>query len=206
MSTFALVPHRCLSGLLLLLCAACADFRYYAPRENQNGAGPNGHPAAVYALAADDANARGELRLWSRGASGQHFEDQDGRDVHRVEVHVGFELENTGYVPLELVAIRGEAGRLSLVRTEGEATAGPGQTARLDTWLLATDVASARDLDAFAIRFEVLAQERPILRQVTPFGPWSPPDPRRDDPWFFGPHWSYGVGLGFGLGWHWHCH
>ena len=63
---------RYLPLALALLATACVDQRYFAPRENENGFGPGGHPAAVYPLLGEDA--AGEVRVWSRGSRG----DTDG--------------------------------------------------------------------------------------------------------------------------------
>ena len=71
------------AALFCLLSAACATDRHFAPRENRNGEGPSGEPAAVYALAPP---LQGEVRLWSDGAARTEI---DGKDATRV--HVGFE-------------------------------------------------------------------------------------------------------------------
>lgn len=193
-----------LMALVLSVCG-CVDQRYFAPRENRNGTGPGGYPAAVYPFASEGRDVDGELRIWSRGASGE-ADDRDP-DAYRVEVHVGFELENNGETPLELAGVRSERDDLSLVRIEGEARAAPGSTARVDSWFLAPGASSAADVSDFAIRHEVVAGDRKVLNQVTPFSFWYRPDPRDYDPWFFG-HRRYGYHghWGFGLGFGWGCY
>ena len=86
--------------LLLLLTAGCWQARYFTPRENLNGTGPDGRPAALYKVQEDAATqSQGDVRIWSAGAKARFVED----DKEVVELHVGFEIENTGKVPLELV-------------------------------------------------------------------------------------------------------
>ena len=81
---------------LLLLSCACSNHRYFVPRENTNGTGPGGYPAAVYRIDAGVlGGAVGEVRVWSEGA---HFVDTEDDEV--VELHLGFEIENTSTVPL----------------------------------------------------------------------------------------------------------
>lgn len=163
---------------LLLLQAACWSPRYFTPREHVNGTGPKGHAAAVYSVAGADAAQPpgGEVRMWSQGARAHYDANQD----EVVQLHIGFELENTGAEPLQLdlAGMRCEevmVGGLLLppfapLRVEGDGYAPPGSTARVDvTFQPAAE--APRDIEGFAIRFTVLAGERRALSQVTPFGP-----------------------------------
>lgn len=189
--------------LCLLLCSACANHRYFAPRENQNGTGPGGYPAAVYALQAE--GVLGEVRLWSRGSS------KNDSDPPAIELHLGFEVENTGSTPLELDlgVLRldelwidtAPQGPLRPAWISGDAVAQPGATARFDAWFQPPGARSARTIDAFQVRFQVRSGERVVLLQVTPFEPWRPPDPY-DDPWYWGGGWGFGGGWFVGH----HCH
>ncbi|MBX3462879.1 MAG: hypothetical protein KF830_06890 [Planctomycetes bacterium] len=181
-------------GLLVVVLAfvfgGCALPRAFMPRENRNGTGPEGHPAAVYALGG--VPPVGEVRLWSGGA-----ERADGG----VELHLGFELENTSAEPIALdlasllcadvwVAGRPLAASVSPARLEGAAEAGPGGSAWLDAWFR-LDAGRPRDVDAFTVRFRVLAGERELLAQATPFLPLVVDDGWRDE-WFlwYGGYWG----------------
>lgn len=172
-----------------LLAAACANHRDFLPRENPNGCGPGGQPAAVYPVVAGEA--RGEVRLWSRG-SGR----ADGGVDAPTEVHVGFELENTGSVPLRLAAevlqldelLVGEERYVEVrpARTAGAPLAEPGRSTRFEAWFRPAR-GGPRDVVGFAVRFRIDAGERPVLVQVTPFAPFVVRDPYPYDPWFWGP-------------------
>jgi hypothetical protein len=197
-------------GLLLLSCA-CSNHRYFVPRENTNGTGPGGYPAAVYRIDAGVLGGSvGEVRVWSEGA---HFVDTE--DSEEVELHLGFEIENTSTVPLalDLVTLRladVTFGRTRLelepVRTEGVADAAPGTTTRIDAFFRPGHEPWPQDINGFSARFRILAGGQPALTQVTPFAPYSPHDYWYGDPWMWGPgYWGYGVGFGFGYGWH-DCH
>jgi hypothetical protein len=83
--------------LLPVLLIGCSSGRYFAPRENQNGTGPQGSPAAVYPLTDPGGEVLGELRLWSMGAQ-RHREGS----AETTRLHLGFELENLGAEPLRL--------------------------------------------------------------------------------------------------------
>lgn len=86
---------------LLLLAAGCWQPRYFAPRENRNGTSPDGDAAAIYALPpVSGVASAGEVRVWSHGARAHYIEN----DTEVVDLHVGFELENNGSVPLALDA------------------------------------------------------------------------------------------------------
>jgi hypothetical protein len=196
---------------LLALCAGCWNPRYFAPREHVAASGPDGSAAALYTVPAGTANApaAGELRVWSRGARAR-FTDDD-REI--VELHVGFELENNGAEPLQLdpgtivcedLMVDGLLQPpLAPVRIDGDGAASPGATARVDlTFEAPTN--KPRDVDSFAVRFQVRSGEHTLLQQVTPFGVAVR---RVDDRDYWGPGWGWG--LGFGLGWHghhWHHH
>lgn len=189
-------PAAVLRLVLAVLPAACASHRNFTPRENQNGYGPGGQPAAVYALAGD--RARGEVRLWSRGS-----DPAPAPEAELAEVHVGFELENTGQVPLQLAVADLQCDEIWVgeqrlagvraVRTEGDPVAAPGTTARFQAWFPVGAV-GAREVAGFAVRFRVDAEAVPLLLQVTPFAPFVAESSAYDDPWF----WRGG----FGFGWH----
>lgn len=175
--------------------AACGTSRQFAPRENVNGTGPTGWPAAVYPLAAP---AAGEVRLWSDGAVRREI---DGEQVSRLLL--GFELENTGTVPLRLDVeqlhvreLRG-AGQvlpeLQPIQVQGSPAAEPGGVARVDLEFDPGDV-TPRAIDSFQVRWEVSAGEARYA-QVTPFLPWFPEPVYWDHP-----YWGWGWGWG-----HWHC-
>ncbi|MCA8952387.1 MAG: hypothetical protein KDE27_22950 [Planctomycetes bacterium] len=196
---------RSFALLLLLPFCSCVDVRYFAPRENENGTSPSGRPAAVYPFADAEREVAGELRIWSDGAVGDYSETDP--EAYRVEVHVGFELENTGATAVELAGVRSENDSLSLVRLEGETRAAPGQTARVDTWFLAPAAGNARQVQGFAIRHSIVAGEHTIATQVTPFAPWRRNAGYRGpyyyySPWSYGRGWYYG-GSGFGWGAFW---
>ncbi len=195
---------------LLLLQAACWSPRYFTPREHVNGSGPKGHPAAGYAVPAAEPGlaAVGEVRLWSEGARARYDDNED----EVVQVHIGFELENTGDQPLqlELASLQCEEmvvdgllqAPFAAVRIDGDGYAPPGATARLDAFFQPTADAP-RHIEGFSIRFAVLAGERRALAQVTPFGPRQ--QAVSPSPYYwgaFGPYyglgWSYGYGYGFG--------
>lgn len=181
-------------SLVLVAAAACANHRNFVPRENLNGWGPGGQPAAVYPLASGEA--RGEVRLWSRGS-----DPGVGPDAGVTEVHVGFELENTGSVPLqlavdalqcdELVVGEQRLAGVAAATTEGEPSALPGTTTRFHAWFR-PGTGTPRDVVAFAVRFRIDAVAAPVLLQVTPFVRFVPESPWHDDPWL----WS-----GSGFGW-----
>lgn len=190
----------------VFLFAGCSTHRYFAPRENRNGTGPAGDPAAVYVLG--DKPPIGEVRVWSRGADRIEVGDEDA-----VELHVGFEVENTGTEPLVLDAqglvcsdvwVDGKRSTdLPPVRVAGEAEAAPGRSAVLDAWFR-PQAADPYDLDGFSLRFRVRAGDRDALVQVTPFVPYAVPDRWRDDRYFwYGGYWSrHYWGPSFGFGWY----
>jgi hypothetical protein len=191
---------RTLALAASLLCTACVDHRYFAPRENLNGTGPGNHPAAVYPFAADAAV--GEVRIWSRGSHPLGDEDEE----YIAEVHVGFELENNGAVPLQLdvdnlqcegmVIGEKELRGPKPVRTSGKGLAESGTTARVDLWFRPGPEVEPRDVVAFTVRFAVTANGAPVLQQLVPFAPYVREDyyhPYRYDPWMWG--WGFGVGI-----------
>jgi hypothetical protein len=197
-------PFLCLP---LLLCS-CATDRLFAPRENVNGTGPSGMPAAVYQLAPP---ANGEVRVWSEGAE---CAELDGGDATRL--HVGFELENNGSEPLVLesgsVHIEGMATEQGnqpalqpriAVRTE----APPGKTARLDLEFAVDPEVMPRTIRGFEVHWRVVAGAEGYS-QVTPFQPFIPYyyyDCCGGWP-YYGYGYGWGFGWGFGLGYAWHCH
>jgi hypothetical protein len=200
---------------LLFVHAACWGPRYFSPREHQDGTSPSGHPAAVYALPAATAGVAelGELRLWSAGTRARY--DEAGEE--RIELHIGFELENNSDEPLQLdlASIRCEElvvddllqPPLPHQLVEGTGLALPGSTVRVDClYLPPAEVPS--DVDSFSIRFVVRAGDRVVLQQVTPFGPQTRSMAAfRDDPYFYawnsrwGPGWGPGWAVGWGPGW-----
>lgn len=195
-------------ALLLLLwlpLGACAGNRYFAPRENLNGTGPGGYPAAVYPVGATPG--LGEVRVWSTGA---RVVEIDGASV--VEVAVGFELENTGAETLAIdtaslvcaelwVGEQRQQG-LAPVRFDGQAEAGPGTTSRLDVTFRPEHAERARAVTGFTLRFAVVAAGRQVLVQALPFAPHVVPDHWYHDDWFWGrgrywPGITYGVHHGY---------
>ena len=63
---------------LLVLTAGCWQPRYFTPRENLNGSGPDGSPSAVYQVRHDEATAtKGEVRVWSSGAKARFTDNDD---------------------------------------------------------------------------------------------------------------------------------
>lgn len=193
--------------VLLVLCSACANHRWFAPRENRNGYGPEGDPAAVYAIGAPGL---GELRVWSSGASGVEI---DGADA--VELRVGFEIENTGTVPLAVdtasvqcddvwVGDQHTTG-LQPVRSAGAVEAPAGGSARVEFVFVPPGVQRARAIDGFTVRFAVRTGDKPVMVQVTPFLPWVRDDEWRDDRWYWRRSWWWGPGAGFGY-YHPHAH
>ncbi|MBL8750229.1 MAG: hypothetical protein JNK78_13770 [Planctomycetes bacterium] len=201
---------RAAAWLLLLCCTACANQRWFAPRENRNGVGPDGSPAAVYAFgtAPDAERDGGELRVWAAGT--RFVPDRDDE----VELVVGFELENHGAEPLALdtAALRCEAmttdgqAATGLVpaRWTGAAEAPAGGMARIGATFLLPECRHPRDLAQFTLQFRVVANGRPVLVQATPFLPWIPDNDWRDDGWWWGRYrYPYGYcGPGIGFGWH----
>ncbi|MFT4511832.1 MAG: hypothetical protein ACI89X_001038 [Planctomycetota bacterium] len=166
---------------LLLLSAGCWQPRYFIPRENLNGTGPDGNPSAVYAVDGGEGaqkQRQGEIRLWSKGAKA-HFTDEDEEVV---DLHIGFELENTSDAPLGL--------DVSVVRLEelfvdgylqdylephevtGEVIAAPGSTARVNMVFRPATTYPA-EIDSFSVRFAVRAAKGQLVGQVTPFVPGS---------------------------------
>jgi len=190
----------------VFLFAGCSTHRYFTPRENVNGTGPGGYPAAVYPLGA--APATGEVRVWSRGA---HLVETEAGEV--VELHVGFELENTGSeaVAVDVGALQctdvwvdgQRLAALPPVRVEGEAEAAPGGGARLDAWFRPA-AARPRAIDGFSLRFQVRAGDRTLLTQVTPFATYVQSDRWHDDHMFwYGGYWGRPYwGPTFGYGWY----
>lgn len=208
---------RTLSLVLLLCAAACQSTRSFAPRENATALAPSGDVAAVYAVAG------GEVHVWSRGTRWCDPGGIAGNDVpdEQVEVHVGFELENTGkeLLTLDLATLQLDdlwAGELhqSAIKpqaTTGLATAEPGSIARLEAVFWPVGGPRPRDIDGFNLRFSVLSGKETVLSQVTPFGPtfrqrWRDPY-WYDDPFYYGyrPYSSWSFGLwGPWTGAHWH--
>jgi hypothetical protein len=197
--------RRLLLFALLLATQACWSPRAFTPRERVDAVGPGGVPAALYPIPAADAGAASsaEVRVWSQGAQARYADD----DREITELHIGFELENNGDRPLQLdlgalacedLMIDGLLQEpLQPVRMDGDGTALPGRTARVDV-LFEPATTHPRDIETFRIRFVVRDGEREVLRQVAPFGPWT--RPRDDDP-----YWQASYGWGWGWGWGWNA-
>jgi hypothetical protein len=98
--------------------------------------------------------------------------------------------------------------KLAPARIEGNPIAMPGTTSRFEAMFLpATTVPG--DLDSFSIRFRILAGERTVLSQVTPFVPRAHDGGGGGNTyvalgpaWGWGPRWGWGWGLGWGGGVH----
>lgn len=189
---------------LLLLSAGCWQPRYFIPRENLNGTGPDGNASAVYAVrngvaelntaelsAAElgqgqlgqapqvlSSQKQGEVRLWSGGAETHYAEDD--REV--VDLHIGFELENTGDAPLELDVDSVKVEELFLDgylqdylephSVTGSGQVAPGTTARVDM-VFRPDTTYPTEIDSFSVRFAVRDGKGQRVGQVTPFVPGS---------------------------------
>ncbi|MCR9246559.1 MAG: hypothetical protein NXI31_16115 [bacterium] len=197
-----------LGGLFLACSVAtgCVDQRYFAPRENLNGTGPGGEPAAIYPFGSDDGDVAGELRVWSRGATAEYADDPttESGERARVEVHVGFELENTGRVPLDLGGIHAEPEPLALVRLDGESRVAPGSTGKVEAWFLVPDADSTRDVPEFSVRHDVLVDGVAAATQITPFTSWRPRYVRSGaGPFLMGTAWGPWGGWGRFGGWGW---
>lgn len=193
---------------LLLASTGCWQARYFAPRENRNGTGPSGYAAAVYDVAhPGGVDVSGEVRLWSDGARARFTEAEE----EVVDLHVGFELENTGGLPIEIDPESVVVGDLYLDgrlqppikphEVRGSGGAGPGATTRFDlVFRPATTV--PRDIDGFEVRFSVRDGIAEMVRQATPFAPERPPNQRV----YYaapGPYWGWGWGWGYGWGGYW---
>lgn len=198
---------RALLLVTVWLFAGCSTHRFFTPREHQDGSGPAGHPAALYPL--DGPPPTGELRLWSGGA--ELIDLDDGNAV--TELHVGFELENHGEVPLVVdtgaiqctdLVIEGQgAGSLAPHRLSGNAEVAPGAVARLDVWFR-PPAEDGLAIDGFAVRFRIAAGDRTVLAQSTPFVPYRPTRRWHDDWYWYGGYWGGGPGWwGPGPGWGW---
>jgi hypothetical protein len=175
------------------LCA-CAGGRQFAPREYQNGHAPTGMPAAVYPL---PAPLRGEVRVWSDGAS----PDEAGASAHLL---IGFEVENPDGPELVLepadVHVRtlvsdSQVGEQARQRDEpGAARAQPGSTARLGLVFELPAGMPPRTVEGFEVHWLVRAEGGGSYAQVTPFSVYLPAAATRyawADPW---PWWGFGFG------------
>jgi len=189
---------RGLLCLSLLLTAGCWQPRYFTPRENLNGTGPDGNPSAVYQIRHDEeAQTKGEIRIWSGGAKAR-FDDSDEEVV---DLHVGFEIENTGKQPLELeidslgleeVFVDGYLkDPLAPFEIDGSGAAAPGLTTRIDL-VFRPPTTYPRDVDSFSLRFVVRDADGNQVGQITPFVPVVAQRSSVNDGWAWGP------GLGWG--------
>lgn len=188
---------------LLLLTAGCWQARYFTPRENLNGTGPGGEPAALYKVRESEAvQSKGELRIWSAGANARFTDD----DQEVVDLHVGFEIENTGDAPLELeleslvleeLFVDGYLQELLAPQSiKGAGKAAPGSTTRVDV-VFRPKTTYPSDIDSFSVRFMVRDAANHEVAQVTPFVPASRWRNVRtvNDPIWGSPFWGgYGWG------------
>ena len=179
---------------LLLLATGCWQPRYFTPRENLNGTGPDGSPAAVYPVRGEAGSAaKGEVRVWSSGAMAR-FTDEDDEVV---DLHIGFEIENTGQDPLQL-----EVATLGLEEVfvdgllqeplephevKGAGLAAPGLTTRVDL-VFRPPTTYPRDVDSFSVRFSVRGAAGVGVGQLTPFIPDVRVSSYSDPGW----GWSWG--------------
>lgn len=196
-----------LLSTLLLLLGACSSMRQFAPREQLNGSGPSGAPAALYPLG-DAAGRRGELRLWSDGARLVRIDGQE-----QTRLHLGFELENFTDQPLQLdpdgiwlqrlsIDEQGRDDQPKPVQVQGQSEAGPGQTTRFDAWFDPGAGVQPRAIDGFDVHWRVQRQDGSMAwEQATPFQPFV-----RQAQWDPYP-WGIGFGFGYwGYPYHgWHC-
>jgi hypothetical protein len=161
---------------LLALAAGCWEPRYFSPRENRSAVGPDGDLAAAYQVeSVGDPPVRAELRVWSHGARAHFTEDDEV-----VDLHVGFEVENNGAVPLELdvaslachdLLVDGVLQPpLAAHEVTGGGVAPPGATARIDAVFRPPTTRPSR-VDSFAVRFVLRAGDDAVLTQSTPFAP-----------------------------------
>lgn len=198
---------------LLALTAGCWQPRYFAPRENLTGTSPEGRGAAVYQVErAGDARTKGQVRVWSDGAKARFTDD----DQEVVDLHVAFEVENNGEVPLELdveslgveeLFIDGYLeDSLAPQSILGRSRAEPGATTRVDV-VFRPPTTYPSDVDSFDVRFAIDDGAGPV-GQVTPFAPVQNlrggyyGDPYWNDPFWSGGYWGpYGWRGGWGYGW-----
>lgn len=206
---------------LLALTAGCWQPRYFAPRENLTGSSPEGRGAAVYQVERDDdERTRGEVRIWSDGARARFTEE----DEEVVDLHVAFEVENNGAVPLELDLEALQLEELFLdgylqeplapASVDGRSRAEPGSTARVDV-VFRPPTTYPSDVDSFDVRFAVRDGVGGVVGQVTPFAPARSRgyynDPYWNDPYWgasywgggpWGPYgrWGWGGSWGWGVG------
>lgn len=121
---------------------------------------------------------RGEIRLWSSGAKARYAE----HDQEVVDLHVGFELENTSDAPLELDVDSVQVEELFLDgylqgyiqphSVTGSGQVAPGTTARVDM-VFRPDTTYPSEIDSFSVRFAVRDGKGHRVGQVTPFVPGS---------------------------------
>lgn len=164
-------------ALLVVSTAACWQPRYFAPRENRNGSGPDGEAAASYDIKVDGrTDTKGELRVWSSGAKARFTDD----DQEVVDLRIGFELENNGETAIELdtESVRCEElivdGKLqeplAPLEVIGSGFATPGTTSRIDV-VFRPPTVRPRDIDGFAVRFALRDDRGGEVNQSTPFAP-----------------------------------
>ena len=162
---------------LLAITAGCWQPRYFTPRENLSGSGPDGSSAAVYVVdTGDSASSNAEVRVWSQGAEARFTDD----DSEVVDLHVGFELENNSQqaIALDVDALTCEELIVDGLLQEpigpqevsGSGFAPPGTTTRVDV-VFRPPTTIPRSVDAFTVRFAVRSEQDQVLSQATPFAP-----------------------------------
>lgn len=164
-------------AMLALGSMSCASRREaFAAGERQTVLGTDGFVAAQYdALVAGDVI--GDVTVWSSGA---FVDERSGRTL----VHVGFDLENNGNEPYELLAhhvvIEGATtngvvrGPVELYYQDGDGRVAAGREGRLDLWFAMPPGVEPQELDAFQVRWTVRNPEGRYA-QRTPFTEYEPP-------------------------------
>lgn len=190
MRTYINVMVR-VTSLLLLAFAGCAGQRAaFRPTERVLAETSAGLAQAVYDLPRAQGRA-GEAKLWTDGIY---------REGERTIAHVGFEIENTGEVPivLDLAALRlgevktasGTRGELVPTKTTGSAEVKPHSVGIIETFFALPDDTQPRDIEEFRVIWSArIGEERhaeftPFVRiarrdderqyYVVPFSPFYP--------------------------------
>ena len=152
----------------LALCGCAAGPQYFEPAERVQGQTIHGDSVAIYRLTAAGRQF-GEAKLWSQGA----YETDGKRNV----VHVGFEIHNTGELPIELRAndlrldvMDDDRGPLSGLRSrEGNALQiAPGAIADASFLFELPPGLAPRNLIALRLHWNVHAGDKSYA-QRTPF-------------------------------------
>ena len=155
--------------LLLLAFAGCAGQRAtFRPTERVLAETSQGFAQAVYDLPQAQGRA-GEAKLWTDGVY---------REGDRTIAHVGFEIENTGDVPivLDLGAVRlaqvktaaGPRDDLAPARTTGAAEVKPHSVGVVETFFALPEDTKPRDIEEFRVIWSArVGEER--RDEFTPF-------------------------------------